>query len=80
MAVTYVKYIEDSVLPLQDLSAPDGTRKERVKVRYQLNYSCHLNAQHSDPLTLRVLLHQSCFYQYCTVCDEPIHKLPGLWC
>ncbi|KAL0046206.1 hypothetical protein WJX82_005562 [Trebouxia sp. C0006] len=31
VAVTYVKYIEDSVLPLQDLSAPEGTRKERVE-------------------------------------------------
>ncbi len=71
VAVTYVKYIEDSVLPLQDLSAPEGTRKERVEVRYQLNYSCYSNAQHSDTSIPRVLLHHSHFYQYCTVCGKP---------
>jgi len=34
VAVTYVKYFEDSVLPLRDLSAPKGTRVQRVEVRY----------------------------------------------
>ena len=72
VAVTYVKYIEDSVLPLQDLSAPEGTRKERVEVRYQLNYSCHSNAQHSGTSIPRVLLHHSRSYQHSTVCGEPI--------
>ncbi|DBA84583.1 TPA: hypothetical protein ACH3X2_006162 [Trebouxia sp. C0005] len=31
VAVTYVKYIEDSVLPLQEMSAPEGTRVQRVE-------------------------------------------------
>ncbi|KAL0019037.1 hypothetical protein WJX77_006844 [Trebouxia sp. C0004] len=31
VAVTYVKYFEDSVLPLRDLSAPEGTRVQRVE-------------------------------------------------
>jgi hypothetical protein len=80
VAVTYVKYFEDSVLPLRDLSAPKGTRVQRVEVRYYLNYSCHSNAQHSGPLTPRVLLRHSCLYQYCTVCGEQLCKLPTLWC
>lgn len=72
VAVTYVKYIEDSVLPLQEMSAPEGTRVQRVEVCYQLKYSRHAHAQHSYPSTPRVMLHHSRFYQYCTVCGEPI--------
>ena len=68
VAVTYVKYIEDAVLPLQDLSAPEGTRVQRVEVRYQLNYCCQM----LSTLILQYLLHHSRFYQYCTVCGEAI--------